>query len=129
MAFRWRTVARLEAGQRDRLIEIQQRPVADVADADSGEPVETWSTLVARLPAARTDIQGYERVRVTHLASASDVRWEINYRRDMDPELLDVPKTRRLLVADRVHDIVAASILGRKRGIELWTIASTQVPA
>jgi hypothetical protein len=51
------------------------------------------------------------------------------YRADMDPDLVDVPKARRLVFGGRVHDIAAAQHLGRREGIELSTKATTQVPA
>lgn len=128
MAFRTRT--RLDAGCRDRVITIEQLNEAlegaDAADLDSGAPLETWTTLV-EMPASRQDVQGYERLRTTRQAAANEVRWEINYRPDMDPELIDVAKLRRIVFQGRVYDIVGASQVGRKRGIELWTVASTAV--
>jgi hypothetical protein len=37
-----------------------------------------------------------------------------------------VPKTRRLLVHGKAHDIVACFEIGRRQGIELLTMASSQ---
>jgi SPP1 family predicted phage head-tail adaptor len=117
---------RQAAGLRDRLVTIEQRPEPDTP-APSGFPIDgQWLPLVQNLPAARQDVQGYERYRAAQTSSASDVRWEINYRADMDPEVLDVPKTRRLIYQGRVYNIVAASTIGRHRGVELWTQVSTK---
>lgn len=117
MARRW---APMEPGERDYIVTIQK--VTDSIDVSSGEPVETWSTLVT-MPAARFDQQGYEREKADQLSARFDVRWEINYRLDMDPDLVDVPKARRLVCNGRTHDIVQASVIGRREGVELLTIA------
>lgn len=112
-----------EPGLRDRIVTIQQRPATDAVDTE-GAPIDgPWTTLVASMPAAKGDVSGWERVRANQTSARYDTRWEINYRLDMDPELVDVAKLRRLLVNGRVHDIVAASEIGRRDGIELLTIA------
>jgi hypothetical protein len=41
----------------------------------------------------------------------------------MDPDLLDVPKRRRLVYKGRTYDIVAAGQIGRNEGVELLTLA------
>src|SRR5689334_4713449 len=79
--------------RRDRSITIQQ--VADAVGA-SGAPMEGWTDLVT-MPASREDISGEERFRSGQESAAVDTIWEINYRLDMDPELLDVPKKRRIV--------------------------------
>jgi head-tail adaptor len=114
-----------EPGLRDRAITIQQRSATDAVDASSYEPVETWTTLVANCPAAKTEVTGWERFRAEQTSARYDQRWEINYRADMDPELVDVPKVRRLLVGTRVLEIVAAQEIGRREGIALLTVAAT----
>ena len=80
------------------------------------------------MPARRIDLTGWERERASQVSSGYDVEWEINYRCDMDPELVNVPKTRRLKQGDRYMDIVAAVIVGRKAGIRLQTMGSSAVP-
>jgi hypothetical protein len=117
---------RLDAGLRDRIVTIQQRSATDSADTDSGEPVETWTTLVASMPAHKVDIAAWERFKADQTTARYDTKWEMNYRTDMDPEVVDVPKTRRLLVQGNVHDIVACFEIGRRAGIELLTMASSQ---
>lgn len=115
-----------QPGLRDRMITILQRPATDTPDSSSGEPTETWTTLVT-MPAAKTDVSGWERFRSDQQSARFDQRWEINYRVDMDPELLDVPKLRRIQVGSRVLEIVAASEIGRREGIELLTLGSAGI--
>lgn len=114
----------MDAGDRDRSITLQQRPAAD-AKAGSGFPIETWTTLVASMPASKVDTGGNESFRASQVSAAFDTRWVINYRTDMDPELLDVPKLRRVLYQGRVHDIVVANHIGRREGVELLTLAAS----
>ena len=116
-----------EPGMRDRVIAIQQ--LTEGIDATSGEATEAWTTLVACMPAHKADIRGMERFVAAQESAKFDRRWEINYRLDMDPDLVDVPKTRRIVFNDRVEDIVSASEIGRREGIELMTLVSTTVVA
>ena len=120
-----RSADRLAAGRRDWFVTIEQRSATDTPDASSGEPAETWTELISGMPAAREDAKGTERFAANQMSAPFDARWEINYRADMDPALVDVPELRRLVYENRVHDIVAASEMGRRRGIELWTLASS----
>jgi head-tail adaptor len=119
---------RLDAGRRNRHITLEQRTVADTADATSGEPLDAvWTTLVAAMPAARLGLVGMERFHSEQTRARFDDRWQINYRRDMDPELVDVPKLRRLSYQGRTFEIVAASVIGRRAGIELQTQAASGI--
>lgn len=124
-----RRQTRLDAGRRDKLITIEQRSIADDTDAE-GAPVDAeWTTLVQNVPAARTSQSGWERMKQEQLSARFDARWEINYRPDMDPDLVNVPKFRRIVLGGRVHDITYASQIGRRVGIELYTLASAHVEA
>lgn len=117
----------MEPGERDRIITIEERPAADAVD-DAGTPIDgPWTTLVAEMPAARLDVQGGERFRSEQESARYDTRWEINYRADMDPDLVDVPKLRRIVEFGRTYDIESASVIGRRAGIELLTLSSTKV--
>lgn len=113
--------APMEPGHRDRVITIRQRG-EDTADPVSGEPVATWTDLVVAMPAAKHDIQGRERFAQEQLSARYDRRWIINYRLDMDPELVDVPKSRQVVYHGRAEDIVSAREIGRREGIELLTL-------
>ena len=112
--------SRLSSGQRDREVRIEQ-----LASSVAGTryPVETWTTLVAIEWMAKTDQRANEQFAANQLTASMETQWEMDYRADMDPDLVNVPKVRRLVYLGRVHDILAAAIIGQKRGIELLTVA------
>lgn len=125
MALR-RTTDRLSSGRRDRSITLQQRPAEDTADADSGEPIDgPWTNLVCNMPASRLSLSASERFRSEQVSARMDDEWEINYRADMDPELVDVPKCRRLKYQGRLFEITGADLIGRRRGIRIYTLSSS----
>jgi head-tail adaptor len=113
----------LAAGQRDKRVTIQQRSAADAKGA-SGRPVESWTTLGIEWMSKRP-MHADERFAAEQESSYGEDQWVMPYRADMDPELVNVPKLRRLSYASRVYDIVTASIVGTKLGIELVTTAQT----
>jgi len=108
------------AGLRTRQVTIQQ---LTESQGQSGYPVESWTSLVSLL-ASKVDEVGQERFAASQTTSPFDTTWQIPYLASMDPELLNVPKKRRLVYQGRVHDIVSASPIGElHRGIELRTLA------
>ena len=113
----------IEPGHLDRRVTIQQ---ATNGVDEAGAPLQVWTTLARSVPMGCEAIRGMERVQAGMAQSAYDARWTMHYRADMDPELVDVPKDRRLVFRGRVHEIVAAQHLGRKAGIELTVRATTQ---
>ena len=114
------TAQRLSAGQRDRLITIEQ--CVDTV-GPSQFPIETWTTLIAGVHAAYDDESGSETFAATQLSATDQVRWTIAYRADCDPEVIDVAKRRRVVANGRIYDILAANLIGRRAGIELRTRA------
>lgn len=115
----------MEPGERDRRVTIQQRTAAK---AGSGYPKETWTTLTTAYMRI-LDLSAMERFKASQNAAAAETQWEMGYRDDMDPEQVDVPTTRRLVYQGRTYDITSASMIGRREGIELLTIAKTKVGA
>ncbi len=113
----------MEPGERDRSVIVQQ--LTDSVGT-SGFPVETWDTLDT-VWMRKLDVSGRERFMAAQLSAPIDTQWEMGYRADMDPELEDVRKTRRLVYQGRVFDIVDASQIGRREGIELLTLAKGAV--
>lgn len=107
-------------GQRDKLVTIQQLTESRGA---SGFPVESWSTL-ASVFMAREDRDGRERFTADQRAADADTRWSMLFREDMDPEFLDVTKTRRLLYRGRTYNITSARPVGWRESIDLLTQAS-----
>lgn len=118
---------RLLSGKRDRLVTIQQ--LTDSVDVSSGEPIEGWTTLVANMPVSKADMSGAEAFKSDQQSAKFDSEWEMNWRDDMNPDLLDIPKVRRLLFGTRVHDIVACVEVGRRAGLVLQTLAGSKVPS
>lgn len=109
----------MEPGERDRVITIEQgTPGKDAA----GMPKTAWSTL-ASVYAAKFDVSGQERVAAGQTSAAYDTRWEIGYRSDMDAELVDVAKLRRIVYQGRVYDIRSASNIHGRAGVELTTLS------
>lgn len=112
----------LEHGKRDRTVTIQYR--RDGVSTTSF-PVDDWDTTrEKRVPMAREEVRGREDLRGGQVQSSYETRWFMAYRADMDPDLIDVPHTRRLALNGRVLNIIAAKHIGRKEGIELLTIAN-----
>lgn len=115
----------LQPGRLDRRVTIQI--VTDDADA-AGVPVDSLETL-ATVWMGREPLSGAEKWQSNQEAATFDAKWLMAYRADMDPDLLDVPKSRRLVYQGRGMDIVSAEHLGMKDAIALMTRASTQVSA
>lgn len=115
---------RVAAGQRDRLVTIQQ--LTDGV-AGSGMPIETWTPLGDSYM-SRLDTLADERFRAGQEGAWTETTWHLPYRADMDPELVNVPKTRRLLYSGVIHNIRAASVFDGRRGIELVTLAGEALP-
>jgi SPP1 family predicted phage head-tail adaptor len=107
------------AGVRTRLVTIQQMTESI---GGSGRPVETWTSL-ARAWMERIDASGDEQFGNASLATRYDTRWLMPYQRNMDPEVQNVPKSRRLQLNGRIYDIISAVPIGLHDRIELRTIA------
>lgn len=114
--------ARIDAGYRNKRITVQR---LTESKGDAGEPVEDWDTLEPlELDASKVDVGGYEAFGTNQLTARFDTVWGIEYREDMDPDLLSVAKLRRVLYQNRAYDIVEAYPVGHnKEGIELRTLA------
>lgn len=116
-------MAGVSAGSLDREVTLQQ---LTESKGTSGFPVESWTTLEVE-QASRRDLSGEERFRSGQLSAKTHTIWNIHYREDMDPEVVDVPKKRRLSYGGRSYDIIAARQIGRNEQIELTTLVSTRV--
>jgi head-tail adaptor len=112
----------MEPGERDRAVLIEQ---AVETTGSSGFPVQTWTTLAYPVWMRKMDMRMQERFNAAQISAAADIQWEMGYRPDMDPELVDVPKTRRLRWQNRTYDITGASLIGAREGVELLTLSKT----
>jgi hypothetical protein len=118
------SIVPMEAGERDRAVKIEQM---DDATSTSKIPIERWTVLASIVWMRKVDLSAEERVKNAQVAASFDTQWEMGYWPEMDPERVDVAKTRRLVYQDRVHLIVGATLIGRREGIELMTIAASKV--
>jgi head-tail adaptor len=116
-------VGPVEPGKRDRAVTIQQ--LAE-SQGGSGFPKPTWSTLASPVWMEKRPVGGQERFDADQTTARYDTRWILGWRTDMDPDTVDVPKKRRLSYGGRFHDIVVASEIGRRDGIELLTLTSAK---
>lgn len=114
-----RTVA---AGRRDKYVTIQQA----LGEPSSGFPVDTWTTLGQPVWMSREDVEGDERFDADRLTARHHTVWVMPYQSTMDPDLIDVPKRRRLLYQGRVYDIVSARLMWAQGDIAMKTLASTK---
>ncbi len=110
---------RLAAGLRTDYVTIQE---LTASEGESGFPVESWTTLT-HVKASKDDATGQERFIASQLSAPFETTWQIPFLASMDPERVNVQKTRRLVFAGRVHDIVSATPIGLHRGLELKTLA------
>ena len=110
---------RMAAGMRDRLVTVETK--TDTTD-DSGFPSDgTWSTLTT-VYMSRRDVTADERMAAGMDTAFANTVWHSPYLADLDPELVDVPSTKRLSYKGRVYNIRAASLLDRRAGVELMTL-------
>ena len=110
------------AGARDKLVTIEQLSESNGA---SGFPVETWSPLV-QVWASCAEPTGREAFKADQLSASADMRWEVPYRADLDPELVDVPKTRRIVYYTRVYDITSAYQVRRQTTVAVLTLSRSK---
>ncbi len=111
---------RISSGKMDRSVTIQS-----LAEAASGYPVETWSTLAVEWMEKET-ASGAERFATSQVAAQLQTVWRMNWREDMDPDSVDVAKARRLVFMGRIFDITSAEEVGRRQGIALTTVAASR---
>jgi SPP1 family predicted phage head-tail adaptor len=113
----------LNPGEMDREIVLEQ---AATAPGPSGFPVDTWSTLDT-VWASKEDRDGRDRYAAAERSDPFDSVFQMYYRDDMDPEAVDLPKTRRVTFQGRTYAIVSGRILGYQEGLELLTLAGSRV--
>lgn len=111
---------KLDAGQRDKLVTVQTKVDAI---SDSGFPTDgTWTNL-AKLYMSREDVRADERMAAGMDSAFTETLWHGPYVSTLDPEVIDVPSTKRLVYKGRVYNIRAASLMERRTGIEYLTLA------
>jgi hypothetical protein len=118
------SIVPMEPGERDRAVKIEYMSEERSA---TKQPIERWYPLASVVWMRKMDVTAEERVKAAQVAAVFDTQWEMGYWSEMDPETVDIQKTRRLVYQDRVYLIVGAALIGRRDGIELLTIAASKV--
>lgn len=85
-------------------------------------PVDVWTTL-ATVFMSRVPLRADERFAANQDTAYVEMRWQMPYVPEMDPDIVDVPATKRLTYRGRDYDIQEAVLLDRRVGIELVTRA------
>lgn len=109
------------AGRRDKQLVFEQK----VAPTGGQYPAPSWLPLVT-VWASRLDLRADERYATAQEAAYKETQWHFDYIASMDPDLVDVPNERRAKYLGRIYNIRAASMIGRKEGIEVITLARSQ---
>jgi head-tail adaptor len=100
------------------LVLIEQAP--DVPDG-GGYPVEGWTELGYSWM-SRADYRNDEKLDTNQDLAFSETQWEMPYQANMDPDLVDVTASRRLVYGRKTYDIRGATLLDMRRGIALVTV-------
>ncbi len=114
-------MTRTPAGMKRWPVTLKQRPAVDAVDS-SFTPTDAPFTTLAHDWAEKVEMDGDEAFKANQLSTPYTTIWRLRYRADMDPELLDVTKLRKLVYQSREEDIVSASVIGRRDEIELHTL-------
>lgn len=108
------------SGLRTAYVQVE----ALVSRSPSGFPVQEWC-VTQRTWMQKVDLSASEALRADQLSARYDSRFIAPFLRDLDPECVDVPATRRLRYRGRVFDISAASVIGVNEGVELLTLTAS----
>ena len=111
--------ARTPHGWRTHRVTLEQS--VPTVSPSTGFPIETFTPLgdvwAYQAASSATEILAAEQ-----LAARVGYEWRIPFRADCDPDVVDVPRLRRLVWAGRVHDIVDATrVNGQRLEIRLVT--------
>jgi head-tail adaptor len=117
----------LRAGRLDRLITIQRKTLTS---SDSGDVVETWTTLIERRAAGYRPLKGEERFNAAQVIGTEQVEFRIRYssnvadlsQRDriVYPALAD-ESPEDVPVERDIFDILAVHEIGRREGLLIIT--------
>lgn len=117
----------MRAGRLDRLITIQRK---SSTPSNSGEPQETWTTIIERRAAGYRPLKGDERFTGEQVIGTEQIEFRIRYSSnvaalsqqdrivypalaDESPE--DEPDTRN------IYDVLAVHEIGRREGLLIIT--------
>jgi SPP1 family predicted phage head-tail adaptor len=115
----------MRAGTMDRRIRIERAQRG--ARTASGQPTKTW-ILQAAVWAEVTRDRGQEAFRSNAFGANAEIRFRIRYPANLDP-LPSPSEDCRLVFEGKAFDIVGATELGRREGLELWATTRAEVEA
>lgn len=116
---------RTSSGQRFYRVTIE---TLTAGTTTSGFPGGTWDPL-RTVWMSKADIRADERFAAGQDSAYYETQWFAEYASDMDPELVDLPKSRRLNTRGRIYNIRAAAVVGHNQGLEITTLAQPRVDA
>lgn len=112
----------MRAGNLDRRVDIQRKTRTQ---SSSGEIIETWSDVVANIPASIAPLKGDERFNNPQIVATDQVEFRIRF----STEVAALTPLDRVIYPARgtasppnegiVYDILQASELGRREGIRI----------
>jgi len=108
------------AGRRDHAAAIEQ---AVDTTPPSNFPTQQWTTLIDPYWCDRADVGGDEAMRADQTVAPIRTLWTGPYRPDIDPDLIEVSKVRRIRYQGRTYDIQTAAVLGVRTSIQFTTTA------
>lgn len=125
----------MRAGRLDRLVTIQRK---SNTYSDSGEPVDSWTTLALRRPASYKPVKGDERFAGDQIVGREQVTFGVRYSAD----IADINTKDRIiypaLQADspapdpetgRVFDIIAVNEVGSGEGLSIIAARRSDIAA
>ena len=125
----------MRAGRLDRLITIQRKIVIESA---SGEPIETWTTIINRRAAGYRPVKGDEQFTGKQLIGREQVEFRIRYSADVAalsqqdrivyPALADESPEDEADTRN-IYDILAVNEIGRREGLLITTQRRSDVTA
>lgn len=125
----------MRASRLDRIIDIQRNTTPD-AKSPSGDPVETWTTIISRRRAGVRAVSGDERSTNPQVVGREQVEFHIRWSDNVadlgqkdriiypplsedSPE--DEPSTRQ------IHDILEVHEIGRREGLRIIALRRSDV--
>lgn len=116
----------MQGGRLDRRIDIERKTLTT---ASSGQPVETWSKIVARRAASVTPVRADERFSAEQFVAKQQVEFRIRYSstvadvnpldRIIYPPDADSPADSPVAEQSQIFDIIEVSEIGRREGLKI----------
>jgi SPP1 family predicted phage head-tail adaptor len=116
----------MQGGRLDRRIDIERKTVTQ---SPSGQPIETWSKIVARRAASVSPLRGDERFAADQYIARQQVEFRIRYSstvadispldRIIYPPDEDSPADSPVATDVQIYDIMEVSEIGRREGLRI----------